>query len=44
MLQNIGINKAWTWYAIDSTHQQNGNEPNAKKKIFSTKNECNAFN
>ena len=37
MLQNIGIKKAWTWYAIHSTHQQNGNEPNARKKPFPQK-------
>ena len=44
MLQNIGIEKAWMCDAIHSTHQQNRNQPNARKKTFSAKDERNGVN
>ena len=42
MLQNIGIEKAWTWYAIHSTQRRNKNEKETPEiKTLSAKNDCN---
>ena len=39
MLLNIGIEKAWTWYATHSMHQRNGDEPSARNiNLFHKKN------